>query len=38
MAAPLVKPPMTEWERKFVRNPSLRTPMTVYMIETSRAS
>jgi hypothetical protein len=38
MAAPLVNPPMTLWDRKFVRNPRLNTPTAVYMQATSSDS
>lgn len=38
MAAPLVKPPMTLWERKLVRKPRLKTPTAVYMQATSSDS
>jgi hypothetical protein len=38
MAAALVKPTMTGWDRKFTMTPSLNTPSTSWTRPTSRAS
>ena len=37
MAAPDMKPPMTEWERNFMSQPMRRAPMPVYMQATMKA-